>query len=201
MLFLSLILSGTDLECQYKLMTFGIPNRILPISPNGDVDMSMFLDWLDRRKNKEKQQGMPVVVIQTVEIPGPYDVLLGRGKLIQEHSGNLRYRHIVENHKERYEKASKAEKTSIAKEIIQIVKDNGGRFFKKTDEGWTEASTEIARDKVSHSFRNRRIAVNGQKKEARVTSEIVKPSSSLPRNDYEVDKKRPRLEQSFSPEP
>ena len=96
-------------------------------------------------------------------VPGPFDVLLGRGRLIQEHLGNLRYRQMIDEHKDQYDSASKLEKTNIAKKVVQLVQASQGRFLKR-DEGedgggfWIEVDDETAREKVSHSFRNRRQA-------------------------------------------
>jgi hypothetical protein len=140
-------------------MTFGISNEIIPVSVSGEVDRSVHMEWLKKRRNEHQEE----VASDTdrVMVPAPFDVLFGRGKLIQEHVGNQRYRKIVESYRERYEQALKVEKTYIAKEIVQIVKDSGGRFLKSANVGWTEVSTDIAREKVSHSFRNRRIATSG----------------------------------------
>ena len=99
-------------------------------------------------------------------VPGPFDVLLGRGRLIQEHLGNLRYRQMIDEHKDQYDSASKLEKTNIAKKVVQLVQASQGRFLKR-DEGedgggfWIEVDDETAREKVSHSFRNRRLGQTG----------------------------------------
>ena len=186
---------GSDLECQYKLMTFGIPSAMLPVSSNGEVDGSSFQNWIEGRKRSDGPTtiGQEALVIV---IPGPCDVLLGRGKLIQEHTGNLRYRHIVESHTEQYERCSKTEKTQLASEIVQIVKDRGGRFLKKIDEGWVEANAETVRDKVSHSFRNRRSVVNGSRKKGsnKATKGAVKPGTVS--RDHQLNAKKPRSIQS-----
>ena len=47
-------------------------------------------------------------------IPQPSDVLLGRGKQIQEHSGNVHFRKLLDMHLQRYEQVGKYEKTEIA---------------------------------------------------------------------------------------
>ena len=47
-------------------------------------------------------------------VPQPSDVLLGRGKQIQEHSGNVRFRKLLDMHLQRYEQVGKYEKTEIA---------------------------------------------------------------------------------------
>lgn len=48
-----LSLSGINLECRYKLMTFGIPTKILPISITGELKLDLFFNWLAARKKKD----------------------------------------------------------------------------------------------------------------------------------------------------
>ena len=88
--------------------------------------------------------------------PGPFDVLLGRGRLCQEHVGNVRYRQLVVKHKEQYDNSSTVDKTSISLMIVNLVKDSSGRFLKDNGDGWIEVDDKRARDKVSHSFRTLR---------------------------------------------
>jgi hypothetical protein len=93
-----------------------------------------------------------------VNVPGGFDILLGRGRSFQNHKGNLRYRQIVEFYRERYESmATKREKTRLIKEVVQVIFDGGGRFVQQDSVGrWMPVDLEMSRDKVSHSFRNQR---------------------------------------------
>jgi hypothetical protein len=166
-------------------MTFGITDSLMPVSAVGEVNNVVHLVWLERRRRSESETEEENALSNTVE-PLPSDVLLGRGKLIQGHVGNQCYRTIIESHRGRYEQALKVEKTFIAKEIVQTVKNVGGRFLKqKTDGGWVEVDTEVARDKVSHSFRNRRITTGtnaGGWKDLRwpIPNEPVSSTSAMP---------------------
>jgi hypothetical protein len=131
-------------------------------------------------------------------LPRKADVLLGKGKLIQEHSGNIRCRHVIESFNPRYKISTKMEKTSLARKVVQDMKNSGGRFLKQDAGGWVEVNDEIAREKVSRSFRNHRIVLqkSGWNKE---TNSIVKPTSSPPPDPggSTADAKRPRLAQSM----
>ena len=82
----------------------------------------------------------------------------GRGKPIQEHPGNLRYHQILESCRDRYDAAKKFEKMEISDMVVQLVKQNSGRFLKQDGAGWLVATIEEAREKVSHAFRTRRSA-------------------------------------------
>lgn len=132
-----------------------------------------------------------------INVPGPNDVLLGRGKLIQEHTGNLRFRHIVENHREMYETARRLEKTLLASKIVEILQQTGGRFVKRDGTGWAEVDDETARYKVSHSFRNKRLAEN-QKKGREESNAETKAANAVRRiEDLDIDSKRARITTSL----
>jgi hypothetical protein len=101
--------SGAQVECIYMLMTFGIPVRGFPLTHDGEILLENHKDLLKQRKNiDEKKTDMGRIIL-----PGPYDVLFGRGKSFQEHPGNMRYRQLVESHMEMYEAANKIEKTGM----------------------------------------------------------------------------------------
>ena len=92
-------------------------------------------------------------------VPQPDDVLFGRGKGIQNHGGNVRFREIVDRYADSYEASSRTEKAKIAEKIVEIVKGSNGRFLKRRhDDEWEEVDDRTARRKVAHLFRNRRKA-------------------------------------------
>jgi hypothetical protein len=137
-------------------MTFGVPTRILPVTSAGEYKLGNHMGWLQKRKQLEGAMDSTLRIM----VPGPFDVLVGRGRFIQEHAGNLCYRHIVESHMEKYEQATKrVEKTDLTAEVVKVVNERGGRFLKQDGGGWTEINVDSARDKVSHSFRNLRKSI------------------------------------------
>jgi hypothetical protein len=97
----------------------------------------------------------------TTETPGPFDVLLGRGKQHIEHPGNERLQTLLNMHSVRYNAtSSRHEKTLITQEIVQTIQTAGdlpvpGRFLKfdKSANGWVEIDDAAARVKVSHAMR------------------------------------------------
>ena len=112
--------------------------------------------------------------------PGKMDVILGRGKTMHQHPGNVRFRNILEMHKEEYEAAGKYAKTAIAEKILRIIRDSGGRFLQpstgasgddsvgggsaskkkgkssKSTIAWEEIDHLSARNKVSFTYRTMR---------------------------------------------
>lgn len=97
--------------------------------------------------------------------PTSLDVLFGRGK-VKEHPGNVKLHQLIEKRLSRYEVAEKWEKTVIAEEIVAIIKEPGGRFLRPrvNGDGWLEVDKEIAREKVSHTFRSRRPKIPKKRK-------------------------------------
>lgn len=84
--------------------------------------------------------------------PGPMDVICARGKKAYRHSGNQRFRKLVEHHTPEYETASnKLKKTLIVSRIIETVRhlSPSGGFVKEDEMGrWLEVGDHAAREKV-----------------------------------------------------
>jgi hypothetical protein len=91
-----------------------------------------------------------------VERPGPYDVLLGRGRSYQIHQGNRRLHKIVAAHKPFYLRSKQKRKCEIAKMVMKLVKESNSepvRFLRREECFWVEVPSEVAREKVSHALR------------------------------------------------
>ena len=87
--------------------------------------------------------------------PSPNDIFLGRGKPIQDRPGNVRFRELLEEHVDKYDKDGT--KVIVSAFIVGILKKEGGRFLKELEDGgWVEVDEATARAKVSHAFRTRR---------------------------------------------
>jgi hypothetical protein len=89
-----------------------------------------------------------------VFVPGHLDVLLGRGRRCQEHIGNMRLRNLVDDCKPVYDIASRQEKTLISQDIVVSVQKTSSYFLKEEGAGWLEVDDNVARLKVSHTFRD-----------------------------------------------
>jgi hypothetical protein len=93
------------------------------------------------------------------ETPGPFDVLLGRGKQHTGHPGNERLQDALNLNSVRYNAtSSRHEKTLITQEIVRSIQSAGDppcRFLKfdKEANGWVEVDDAAARVKVSHAMR------------------------------------------------
>lgn len=91
--------------------------------------------------------------------PTKYDVLLGRGKFVQHHKGNIRLHTIIHSFISRYISGTKRLKTQVSADILNLIRVNGersGRFlkFNNRSKTWTEVEDSIARQKVGHAIRD-----------------------------------------------
>ena len=82
-------------------------------------------------------------------------LLLGRGGATNNHIGNKRFRSIVADHQREYLGARKKEKAVIARKIVSIIQENGGRFLKRSFESdvWVEVTDKKATEKTSQALR------------------------------------------------
>jgi hypothetical protein len=86
------------------------------------------------------------------------DILLGRGRPIQNHEGNIRFRLVMESYAVEYQKAKRDKKKEIAHDVVDKMKSKGCRFLqqKTNTDIWQEVEDEAAKQKVMHSFRDLR---------------------------------------------
>lgn len=90
-------------------------------------------------------------------VPGPYDVICARGKQATQHPGNVRFRQIIQQHKEEYSLATnKVERSLIVSRIVDSVREfspNGG-FVKKFGSRYCEVGDSVAREKIGQCLRD-----------------------------------------------
>jgi hypothetical protein len=104
------------------------------------------------------------------------DVLCGRDKMSHAHSGNKRFRQIIEKHREGYQTAScREKKTSITCQIVKMIRDSEGRFLKRDDKTgeWSDVGDDYAREKVSHALRSAKDPNRPKIKKPRVVPKFV----------------------------
>ena len=169
---LHLMTKGSHAECVNELNSFGISLDDLPFDRTGQVLTHNHLEWIQSRRDlaanvnptKVKSNSLDHDVQSRVEVsetagltPLATDVLLGRGKAIIDHPGNVRFRQVIDFYGQKYEAAGRLEKTCMAEVIVRLI-NSSGRFLKRDDVGaWEEVDEATARKKVAHAFRNRRL--------------------------------------------
>lgn len=91
-------------------------------------------------------------------MPGPWNVVCGRGKNWHEYVSNRRFRIIVANHLFQYfETISRKRKSQVIGTIVETVLNSpGGSFVRKDPVSgmWYTLSRKEAREKVSHCLRD-----------------------------------------------
>ena len=127
-----------------------------------------------------RRRGSSIIIV-----PGPDDVIMGRGRHNKNKPGNRKLQNLLLEHLQQYEEADKYQKTKIAETVLQRMVDTGSRFLvreqqqavgdgggdndtkpnakstnkRQTKKGiWVEVTPEKARDKIAHDFRNLRSA-------------------------------------------
>lgn len=83
------------------------------------------------------------------------DVLCGRGGGTNSQVGNRRFRQLVQDHQPQYLTARRKEKPMIARKIVRIIRQRGGRFMKRDDatEHLFEVGDNKAEAKTSQALR------------------------------------------------
>lgn len=98
----------------------------------------------------------PIEYIRTIKSS---DVLCGRGGATNSHSGNRSFRSLVKRHQDRYLRAKKRDKPSVAAAIVDLVRDRGGRFLRRHEHStqgdilWVDIGDERAREKTCQALR------------------------------------------------
>jgi hypothetical protein len=144
-------LTGTHVECMHSIMAYGIPISDFPVLNDGSVNREFHLAWIQMRRTLETEVSKTTLTIA----PKSSDVLLGRGKGVQFHPGNIRLRMELGSFFSEYERCERAEKKSVALSVVDEVRNRGGRFLQQKDNAWQEVDDEDAiLKKVMHCFRD-----------------------------------------------
>ena len=142
-------------------MSFGVPIQSLPVTYDNELKTATHLQWLARRRIKETavRMGEP---FEGIDLPSPKDVLFGRGKTNQEHSGNILMRGLIAEYLPEYGSATRVGKGRIPLKVVLRIRKGGGRFLKRnTDHGWWfQVSDDEAREKISMSLRSANCATS-----------------------------------------
>ena len=97
---------------------------------------------------------MPTGSPATNETLTENDVLCGRGGGTNAFVGNIKFRAIVAEHQPHYLVCKRAEKETIAAEIVQTIRQRGGRFLSKNEDcQWEEVGDKKAILKCSQALR------------------------------------------------
>jgi hypothetical protein len=113
------------------------------------------------RQNKNSSSHMAMTsggAVQRIRTPSSTDILLGRGGSINSHVGNQVFREWVKARREEYNLApNKVQKTLIARKVMDMVYNSGGRFLQRdtttSAPWWVEVDDVRALAKTSQALR------------------------------------------------
>eukprot|EP00538_Stauroneis_constricta_P006258 CAMPEP_0119550960 /NCGR_PEP_ID=MMETSP1352-20130426/4372_1 /TAXON_ID=265584 /ORGANISM="Stauroneis constricta, Strain CCMP1120" /LENGTH=768 /DNA_ID=CAMNT_0007596955 /DNA_START=27 /DNA_END=2333 /DNA_ORIENTATION=- len=155
---------GSETECMYKLKTFGIPVEAFPLQGDRSrIDSTYYIKYINDRCEMERNEDFNNRRDQGdnakgIEFPTEHCVLLGRGRTFQTHPGNLKLAALIESCMNWHKIAGRyGEKATISKEILQTIRQNGGRFLKRdaAKQMWVEVAESVAFEKVMYGFRTK----------------------------------------------
>lgn len=162
---------GPISDVNFELQTCGIRTESSPFQANNQDQsgnsssfswsIANHLEWLEELQQLEElkqDKDKDATAADAVVVPRRFDVLFGKSKASRNHTGTMRAHCLVGMHFQDYENANRREKTKVADRVISIISESNGRFLKWEKGAWVKASNEIARGKVSHFFRNLRLA-------------------------------------------
>ena len=130
-------------------------HSIISKSTNG-FTMSVGDQTIKQAKRKSEQDLESAAALAGFELR-PADVICTKRRITRGHPGNMSYDSIIQKSRDRYQACQlRGDKTRITDEVITLIKNSGGRFVKYYAEAkmWTEISTALEREKVSHALRS-----------------------------------------------
>jgi hypothetical protein len=162
---------GTDLECLYSLMAFGISPSCLPVQADGSIDTTNHMIMLSELAKKDASTASILDSVsvfegdEEVRPPTAEDVLMGKGRHGKKWLGNHKLRRLVDNHKDAYKATDRDGKIAISHAICDEMIRSGSRFLvpsKNTSKldsgGWVEMPKNEVCLRIAHLFRNLRAA-------------------------------------------
>ena len=154
---------------------------LIPITPEAVLKKGNHIKWLNMRKAKESTRMSTVDQFASrlqnendlkVDLPGRNDVLMGKGKPVQQHAGNVAMRSIVCLYVPEYNAAAKHMKSDIVQKVCSAIQSKG-RFLKRHQKGWWIVATdEEIRDKVGKTFTSEQFKAKRLKSIQTVNSEF-----------------------------
>ncbi|KAL3938466.1 MAG: hypothetical protein SGBAC_006622 [Bacillariaceae sp.] len=177
---------GSHMELQYELRIHGLPASF-PVDTAGNIRKEMLNVWFHVHLAKEQGKANPYLAQDSSEDeemddllneqdstmpqdadctnskslvvqPTNRDIMLGRGRHIQNHPGNIHFREMLEAYRDLYDQTPRNQRRSVSAEVARRLKGRGIRFLEQTKDngGWMESSFEKCESTIRQLFRSRR---------------------------------------------
>mmetsp|Transcript_10582 Transcript_10582/g.25243 ORF Transcript_10582/g.25243 Transcript_10582/m.25243 type:complete len:360 (-) Transcript_10582:371-1450(-) len=142
--------------------------------------------------SQSADEGQPELV--PVKLTGR-DILLGRGRTIQELPSNIHFRKLVSSYRTRYDKVKRNEKRVLVHKIINILRSEGYRFCKRIGDDvgdvdsnkklaeylWVLADPEEVYKKISHNLRSTRRSSDSERNDSKRPSKVTEAAKKAHR--------------------
>jgi len=188
---------GDDKELQGKLREYGIPIDYFPVDAKGHIRKGIGTAWFQMHVAKDRQDNWRPSSIKEIlssvaseggddkkektnETTGAIkiislqedDVVFGRGRPLQDHPGNVRFRKYLEKHRNDYENAPHYMKGKTAANFARALIAKGVRFLELTNSfDFVETDFDRAAKRVGNVFRELRKQIKKRKRKAVAYSE------------------------------
>eukprot|EP00934_Nitzschia_sp_Nitz4_P006478 Nitzschia sp. Nitz4//scaffold91_size79674//40433//44313//NITZ4_005370-RA/size79674-processed-gene-0.95-mRNA-1//1//CDS//3329560109//6468//frame0 len=139
---------GSLLEWCYKLLTYGIPVHLLPILMDYSVKKKSLLEYIGMVQRADEIRRESNYSLDPILLPTNRDVLIGKGKSHQKSRGNQTLYDFIDDLDQVSDRNITPGFGSLAEQLIERVKSEGGRFLSKDMGVWLVVSDEVARHKV-----------------------------------------------------
>ena len=161
---------GSLSACLQSLRRFGIPQEILPLDAQGNLDVSDFREsllrygaQLDDGRNDRKGMEFPVRTV-AIRFPIDNDILLGKGKRSDKFRGNHLFRKAIAENCDAYNSSSdRLVKLATVQLIYFRLLQSGCRFLAPVQrdgisdpDEWVVIPEEDAFEKIAMGIRNYR---------------------------------------------
>jgi hypothetical protein len=129
--------------------------------------------------------------------PSDYSVICGRGKNTYNHIGNRRYRIIASMFIERYSRAAtKTTKSAIVSEIITLIRQLDGNFWKLKGGTWFAVEENYAREKVGASLRDLLHSTYRSSSKAKIARRRTQKTRKRKENQEQATRKAAKREET-----
>ena len=152
-------ISGSQTECLYALMSYGIPGDQLPVTSGGRIKIVNHHRWVKFQIEKENTIRTGLPSFEGVDCPSGMDILIGSNTAYYKNTpGNLLYQGLLNKHLQAYEEATDAqEKTRLTWIVLEELTMEGARILVRDRRGWwSVTSNGKAWEKISNDFRQTR---------------------------------------------
>eukprot|EP00934_Nitzschia_sp_Nitz4_P001072 Nitzschia sp. Nitz4//scaffold275_size25065//20977//22555//NITZ4_008335-RA/size25065-snap-gene-0.0-mRNA-1//1//CDS//3329545306//1072//frame0 len=144
---------GTYVEWCYELLTYGIPVHLLPVSSDLKIKLKNHRDYIEMQCLAVSSGHK----INAILLPTNRDLLLGKGKPIQQSPGNVIWSEFLEVLLSSHPRLSSTMVSAdLAKQVVEKVHQYRGRILTKDSGVWEVVPNEVAYDKIASMMRNRR---------------------------------------------